>query len=314
MFFLAGIFSALMLSGLVVMIDSDEDGQFDDTENLEDNGFEARKMQEGRFVTGSDATGSIQSGNTADNHLTRTVGPDQINGYAGHDRLSGGAGGDILIGGAGKDHLWGGDHNDQLRGDAEDDILNGGAGADRLFGGLGNDQLFGAAGKDTLSGGEGDDNLQGDAGNDALLGGYGNDRLEGGAGSDSLFGGPGDDILIGQETQATADFLNGGAGNDILQSGGADSLHGGSGQDLFQIITAANRPEDVAEISDFNPSHDHIEIWINGQQQTDPIIEISQNNAGHALVWLNQNPILSVLSEEKLTAAHIILRHGPANT
>ena len=191
--------------------------------------------------------------------------------------------------------------------------MNGGARADRLFGGLGNDQLFGAAGKDTLSGGEGDDNLQGDAGNDALLGGYGNDRLEGGAGSDSLFGGPGDDILIGQETQATADFLNGGAGNDILQSGGADSLHGGSGQDLFQIITAANRPEDVAEISDFNPSHDHIEIWINGQQQTDPIIEISQNNAGHALVWLNQNPILSVLSEEKLTAAHIILRHGPAN-
>ena len=55
MFFLAGIFSALMLSGLVVMIDSDEDGQFDDTENLEDNGFEARKMQEDRFVTGSDA-------------------------------------------------------------------------------------------------------------------------------------------------------------------------------------------------------------------------------------------------------------------
>ena len=127
MFFLAGIFSALMLSGLVVMIDSDEDGQFDDTENLEDNGFEARKMHEGRFVTGSDATGSIQSGNAADNHLTGTVGPDQINGYAGHDRLSGGAGGDILIGGAGKDHLWGGDHNDQLRGDAEDDILNGGA-------------------------------------------------------------------------------------------------------------------------------------------------------------------------------------------
>ena len=62
-----------MLSGLVVMIDSDEDGQFDDTENLEDNGFEARKMQEGRFVTGSDATGSIQSGNAADNHLTGTV-------------------------------------------------------------------------------------------------------------------------------------------------------------------------------------------------------------------------------------------------
>ena len=191
--------------------------------------------------------------------------------------------------------------------------MEGGAGADRLFGGLGDDQLFGAAGQDTLSGGEGDDDLRGDAGNDALLGGYGDDRLEGGAGSDSLFGGPGDDVLIGQEARATAGFLNGSAGNDVLQSVGADSLHGGSGQDLFQIITAASAPEDLTEISDFNPSQDHIEIWINDQQQTDPIIEISQNNAGHSLVWLNQNPILSVLSEEKLTAAHIILRHGPAN-
>ena len=173
--------------------------------------------------------------------------------------------------------------------------MEGGAGADRLFGGLGDDQLFG------------------DSGNDALLGGYGDDRLEGGAGSDSLFGGPGDDVLIGQEARATAGFLNGSAGNDVLQSVGADSLHGGSGQDLFQIITAASAPEDLTEISDFNPSQDHIEIWINDQQQTDPIIEISQNNAGRCLVWLNQNPILSVLSEEKLTAAHIILRHGPAN-
>ncbi len=173
--------------------------------------------------------------------------------------------------------------------------MEGGAGADRLFGGLGDDQLFG------------------DSGNDALLGGYGDDRLEGGAGSDSLFGGPGDDVLIGQEARATAGFLNGSAGNDVLQSVGADSLHGGSGQDLFQIITAASAPEDLTEISDFNPSQDHIEIWINDQQQTDPIIEISQNNAGRSLVWLNQNPILSVLSEEKLTAAHIILRHGPAN-
>jgi len=31
------------------------------------------------------------------------------------------------------------------------------------------------------------------------------------------------------------------------------------------------------------------------------------------LVWFNQNPSLSVLSDEKLTAAHIMLRHGPAN-
>ena len=75
-----------MLSGLVVMIDSDDDGRFEDKEDLEDDGLDARETQEGRFLTGSDASGSIQSGNAADNHRTGTIGPDQINGYAGHDR------------------------------------------------------------------------------------------------------------------------------------------------------------------------------------------------------------------------------------
>lgn len=49
MFFLAGIFSALMLSGLVVMIDSDEDGRFEDKEGLEDNGIDAHETQADRF-------------------------------------------------------------------------------------------------------------------------------------------------------------------------------------------------------------------------------------------------------------------------
>ena len=112
MFFLAGIFSALILSGLVVMIDSDLDDRFENKEGLEDNGFDARETQEDRFLTGSDLLGSIRSGNAANNHLTGTTDLDQINGYAGLERLSGGAGVNILMGGAGKDHLWGVDHND----------------------------------------------------------------------------------------------------------------------------------------------------------------------------------------------------------
>ena len=49
MFFLAGIFSALMLSVLVVMIDSDDDGRFEDKEALEDDGLDARETQKDRF-------------------------------------------------------------------------------------------------------------------------------------------------------------------------------------------------------------------------------------------------------------------------
>ncbi len=106
MFFLVEIFSALMLSSLVVMINSDEDSRFEDTKNLEDDGSNAREVQAERFVKGSqaerfvkgsqaerfvkgsDVPGSIQSGNAANNHLTGTAGPDQINGYVGHDHLS----------------------------------------------------------------------------------------------------------------------------------------------------------------------------------------------------------------------------------
>ena len=58
-----------MLSDLVLMINSDNDGRFEDKEDLEDDGLDARETQEDHFLTGSDAAGSIQSGNAADNHL-----------------------------------------------------------------------------------------------------------------------------------------------------------------------------------------------------------------------------------------------------
>ena len=43
MFFLAGIFSTLMLSSLIVMIDSNNDGRFEDKEDVEDDGLDARE-------------------------------------------------------------------------------------------------------------------------------------------------------------------------------------------------------------------------------------------------------------------------------
>ena len=41
MFFLAGIFSTLMLSSLMVMIESDDDGRLEDKEDVEDDALVA---------------------------------------------------------------------------------------------------------------------------------------------------------------------------------------------------------------------------------------------------------------------------------
>lgn len=49
MFFLAGIFSALMLSGLVVMIDSDDDGRFEDKEDLRKTAWTRAKRRKAVF-------------------------------------------------------------------------------------------------------------------------------------------------------------------------------------------------------------------------------------------------------------------------
>ncbi len=43
MFFLAGIFSTLMLSSLIVMIDSNNDGRFENKEDVEDDGLDTRE-------------------------------------------------------------------------------------------------------------------------------------------------------------------------------------------------------------------------------------------------------------------------------
>ncbi len=73
------------------------------------------------------------------------------------------------------------------------------------------------------------DNLTGTATADWMDGGRGNDDLSGGAGNDRLFGGAGNDRLYGGTGD---DTLYGGAGNDELSGGaGNDRLYGGADRD-----------------------------------------------------------------------------------
>ena len=139
--------------------------------------------------------------------------------------LEGANGADRLLGREGRQHLRGGGGTDLLQGGEGRDVLVGGAKHDVLRGGPGADSLFGGPGDDVVLGGTEDDRLYGLLGVDVIRGGWGNDLLYGGASeasADDLGGGRGDDNL------------SAGPGNDILRGGpGHDRLVGDLGADLF---------------------------------------------------------------------------------
>ncbi len=111
-----------------------------------------------------------------------------------------------------------------------------------LTGGSGNDRLEGLLGADHLVGGEGNDCLWGVSGSlleqpaqlqqgDWLEGGAGIDLLCGGGGEDMLYGGDDTDILAGMLGK---DLLMGERGNDLVVGcTGDDVVSGGAGDDLL---------------------------------------------------------------------------------
>lgn len=128
-----------------------------------------------------------------------------------------------------------------------DDSVYGGAGADTIDGGTGNDRIEGRAGADTIFGGTGDDTIVGydsanmaaggiiagsdDGSADYIDGGDGNDIIAGGAGNDTLIGGADRDTIIGG---AGNDVLTGGLGNDIFM------YTPGDGNDTISDFNAGN--------------------------------------------------------------------------
>lgn len=118
-----------------------------------------------------------------------------------------------------------------------------GAGSDRFDGrgGSVSAAVYVGADGDSLIGGGADDWLDGgtDAAADTIAGGGGDDSLIGGGGSDALRGGSGDDTLDGGDL---SDLLFGGTGLDRLLGGAsADTLRGGSGADEMSGGSGADR-------------------------------------------------------------------------
>ncbi|ELS02218.1 putative calcium-binding protein [Xenococcus sp. PCC 7305] len=174
------------------------------------------------------------------------------------------------------------------------DVLGGLSGGDTIEGRGGNDTLLGCNDDDTLDGGADDDVLQGNEGDDLLLGGTsGSDVLEGGAGNDTLHGSlnvenvnlVGENITVAKipstnlnqvqtglngvlaaiKSMLTAndgnDSLSGGSGDDLLiVADGNNTLDGGAGADTFQFLFAEEVPNNLNDISDFQPGEDSIVI------------------------------------------------------
>jgi len=162
---------------------------------------------------------------------------DQLSGFA---NVSGSFYADQITGDTSANDLFGGSGNDTLDGGEGDDNLNGWEGDDSIVGGAGDDFLIGGMGTDTYVGGEGhdavwfEDATQGVSAN-LVTGviqndGFGNaetiSEVEGINGSqfgDDLNAGGGYVIGSAGNDNLTANWVNGGSGNDTLVGGGSDA-------------------------------------------------------------------------------------------
>ncbi len=195
-------------------------------------------------------------GSGGDDTLIGAKGPDKLDGGPGNDLLEGEQGSDELAGAGGEDRLLGDKGNDKIEGGPGNDLIEGGAGDDsNLNGGGGKDLVLGGAGTDNADGGEGDgDVVRGDAGTDTLAGGPGaqdivsyasatrsgvvvslsankakGDGHDGLSGFEDVVGSPQGDTITGN---SNPNRLDGGVGDDTLQSGGGGGeAFGGPGSD-----------------------------------------------------------------------------------
>jgi Ca2+-binding RTX toxin-like protein len=225
-------------------------------------------------VFGGSAGDAIVGADNVANFIAGGGGNDSINGLSGADTIRGGSGADNLNGGAGADWLDYTDATGQItvrlwNSTATGDIATGDtiAGFENVRGGSAGDAIVGADGvSNWLIGNGGNDSIQGLSGDDTIRGSAGADNLNGGLGVDTLdlsdatgavvvrmwnqtatgdiatgdtiagfenaFGGAGDDAIVGSD--ATANLLNGNAGNDAMAGlTGNDTLTGAAGNDTL---------------------------------------------------------------------------------
>jgi Ca2+-binding RTX toxin-like protein len=259
-------------------------------------------------LNGSKGADALHGG-PGNDALIGAKGPDTLGGDSGSDFVDGQQGSDEIDGGGDGDQLFGDKGNDHIDGGAGDDKVDGGAGDDSaLDGGGGADTVIGGAGIDDADGGEGDgDIVRGDSGTDKLSGGGGGDDIvsyasatRGGiqvnlavqkakgdghddlAGFEDVVGSPQGDTIVGD---GNANKLDGGVGDDTLQSGGGGGVaYGGPGSDDcsgFSVETSCGPeqgPPPGAAFVILNQGLDGSSLVVQGSSSDDGM-RISQNGA-----------------------------------
>ncbi len=225
-------------------------------------------------------------GGAGDDKLKGGEGDDSLDGGDGDDRLEGQSGNDTLLGGAGDDEIYGDSASGSGKGSGSggnvvsfDDYLDGGAGNDIMVGGQGEDTVLGGDGNDIIYGdqahgsgsgsGSGYHHGSGSGSGSGHHHGSGSGSGSGhhhGSGSGSGSGahcgsgsgsGSGHKKGSGSGSGDTgfADYLDGGAGDDILYAGGGDDeavyvaaenvgatdfYSGGSGVDKLTLVLTSD--------------------------------------------------------------------------
>lgn len=210
-------------------------------------------------------------GGEGDDTITGSGGNDRLEGNGGDDEVHGGDGNDTINGGPGLDELYGDGGNDTFQSEAS-------AGAHRIDGGAGSDAatinrsssslqfladfsdpaaeveladgsrvtgveqivFIAGSGNDqiTTTSYETAPGLRDGAAYNRVSGGAGNDVLRSGGTGATLDGGTGADLLVGGQG---GDTLFGGNDNDVLNGGlGADTLNGGDGNDVLHSNSGAD--------------------------------------------------------------------------
>jgi Ca2+-binding RTX toxin-like protein len=125
-----------------------------------------------------------------------------------------------------------------------------------------------------------------------LLGGYGNDTVIGAA------------LDADGQDQSGQNFLNGGAGDDVLVAGNGDYMNGGSGADQF---TLGGWLQSAATIVDYQPGDDRIVLQYDPARLPEPDLSIAfaPDDLATAQIWLNGQMIAQVVNAPGLSVTDI---------
>lgn len=201
------------------------------------------------FITGLDGNDKITVGNGHDtifggdgnDHITAGNGADFIDAGTGNNTITVGNGSDTVVAADGNNTLLIGDWvhgsgaQDIFLGNGDNRITDYGNGNVNITVGDGDNSISLGGGNDVVhANGVGNDYIQTGDGNDTIYGSDGNDQeLEGEGGDDTVFGMGGDDRIVYTAGDGM-DRIDGGAGNDLLET------YGSATGDHFTLAALSN--------------------------------------------------------------------------